>query len=128
MKITATNMRKKDGSKLINGYKLTLQKTEVERIGMGEGTELVPRYEDGQIILIEANRLICNYASVEKLWCYTYKKIAQNQYNKEIITYKMPTEIAEEILNVYGAGGILPKFRIKGENLIWKNKEYTRLD
>lgn len=128
MKISTTNMRKKDGAKLVNGYKIALQKTEIERIGMGENTELFPRYEDGKITLIEVGRIILDYASIGKLWCYTYKKIAKNQYNKEIITYKMPTEIAEEIIETYKAGSILPKFNQKGENLIWNGKEYKRLD
>ena len=128
MKISTTNLRKKDGAKLVNGYKIALQKTEIDRIGMGENTELFPRYEDGKITLIEVGRIILDYASADKLWCYTYKKIAQNQYNKEFVIFKMPTEIAEQILNVYEAGGILPKFRIKGENLIWKDKEYKKID
>lgn len=128
MKISTTNVRKKDGAKLVNGYKIALQKTEVDRIGMGENTELFPKYEDGKITLIEVGRTILDYASIGKLWCYTYKKIAQNQYNKEIVVYNMPAEKAQEILNVYEAGGILPKFRIKGENLVWNGKEYKRLD
>jgi len=128
MKISTTNLRKKDGAKLVNGYKIALQKTEVDRIGMGENTELFPKYEDGKITLIEVGRIILNYASIGKLWCYTYKKIAKNQYNKEIITYKMPTEIAEEIIETYKAGSILPRFNQKGENLIWNGKEYKRLD
>lgn len=128
MKISTTNLRKKDGAKLVNGYKIALQKAEIDRIGMGENTELFPRYEDGKITLIEVGRIILNYASIGKLWCYTYKKIGQNQYYKEMITYKMPREIAEEILSVYEAGGIIPKFRLNGENLIWNSKEYTRLD
>lgn len=128
MKISTTNLRKKDGAKLVNGYKIALQKTEIDRIGMGENTELFPRYEDGKITLIEVGRIILDYASIGKLWCYTYKKIAQNQYNKEIIIYKMPTEIAEEIIETYKAGSILPRFNQKDENLIWNCKEYKRLD
>lgn len=57
MKITSTNLHRKDGSRIINGYKIALQKSEVENIGMHDGTELVPSYEDGKIILIEAERL-----------------------------------------------------------------------
>lgn len=128
MKISTTNLRKKDGAKLVNGYKIALQKTEIDRIGMGENTELFPTYEDGKITLIEVGRIILDYASLEKLWCYTYKKIGQNQYKKEFVKFKMPTEIAEKILSVYGAGGILPKFRINGKKLIWLGEEYTRLD
>ena len=132
MKISATNMRKKDGSKLVNGYKLTLQKTEVDRLGMGEGTELVPRYEDGQIILIEANRIICDYASVEKLWCYKYRKVADNQYNKVYIRFKMPTEVAEEIIQ-YGNGvnRAIPLYMLETDkngktSIIWKDKKYPQ--
>lgn len=128
MKISTTNLRKKDGAKLVNGYKIALQKTEIDRIGMGENTELFPRYEDGKITLIEVGRIILDYASVGKLWCYTYKKIGQNQYNKEIVIFKMPTEIAEEIIETYKAGSILSRINQKGENLIWKYKEYKRLD
>ena len=128
MKISTTNLRKKDGAKLVNGYKIALQKTEIDRIGMGENTELFPRYEDGKITLIEVGRIILDYASIGKLWCYTYKKIAQNQYNKEIVIFKMPTNIAEEIIKTYKAGSILPRFNQKGENLIWDDKEYKRLD
>ena len=57
MRITSTNLHRKDGSRIINGYKIALQKSEVEKIGMHDGTELVPSYEDGKIILIEAERL-----------------------------------------------------------------------
>lgn len=128
MKISTTNLRKKDGAKLVNGYKIALQKTEIDRIGMGENTELFPKYEDGKITLIEVGRIILDYASIGKLWCYTYKKIAQNQYNKEIVTFKMPTNIAEEIIKTYKAGSILPRYNQKDENLIWNGKEYKRLD
>lgn len=128
MKISTTNLRKKDGAKLINGYKVALQKTEIDRLGMGENTELFPKYEDGKITLIEVERIILDYASIGKLWCYTYKKIAKNQYNKEFVIFKMPTDIAEEIIETYEAGSILPRYNQKGKNLIWKDKEYKRLD
>lgn len=128
MKISTTNLRKKDGAKLVNGYKIALQKTEIDRIGMGENTELFPKYEDGKITLIEVGRIILNYASIGRLWCYTYKKTSKNQYNKEIVIFKMPTEIAEEIIKTYEAGSILPRYNQKGENLIWKDQEYKRLD
>lgn len=95
---------------------------------MGENTELFPKYEDGKITLIEVGRTILDYASIGKLWCYTYKKIAQNQYNKEIVIFKMPTNIAEEIIKTYKTGSILPRFNQKDENLIWNGKEYKRLD
>lgn len=124
MKISTTNLRKKDGAKLVNGYKIALQKTEIDRIGMGENTELFPRYEDGIITLIEVGRIILDFASIGKLWCYTYKKIAQNQYNRETIIYKMPTKIAEEIIETYKTGSILPRINQKDENLIWNGKEY----
>ena len=57
MRITSTNLHRKDGSRIVNGYKIALQKSEVEKIGMHDGTELVPTYKDGEIILIEAERL-----------------------------------------------------------------------
>ena len=46
MKISTTNLRRKDGTKLVNGYKISLQKSEVESIGMHDGTELVPFFDE----------------------------------------------------------------------------------
>lgn len=51
MKLIPTKVTLADGSKLINGYKVTFAKTEIERIGLKAGDELKPKYEKGKITL-----------------------------------------------------------------------------
>ena len=51
MKLIPTKVTLADGSKLINGYKVTFAKSEIERIGLKGGDELTPTYEKNTITL-----------------------------------------------------------------------------
>lgn len=51
MKLIPTKVTLADGRKLINGYKVTLTKSQVEKIGLKSGDELVATYEKDKIIL-----------------------------------------------------------------------------
>lgn len=51
MKLIPTNVYKADGSKLINGYKITLAKTEVEKAGFQAGDEFQAEFKKDRIIL-----------------------------------------------------------------------------
>ena len=44
---------RKDGSKNIKGYRVSLQKTECEKYGFNETTEVRIEYSDNKIILIK---------------------------------------------------------------------------
>lgn len=131
MKITATNIRKKDGTKLVNGYKLALQKSAVESIGLHEGSELVPKFEDGRITLTQTNRFIADFYTDGELWCYTYTKIGDNLYDKNRYVFNITTKEAGEILAQY-EDKIMPNsmFEISEKTgnfvLIWKHKKYDQ--
>lgn len=51
MKLQPTNVYRADGTRLINGYKVTLSKIECEKNGFQGGDELIPTYKKGKIIL-----------------------------------------------------------------------------
>lgn len=51
MKLIATKTTLADGRKIINAYKVTLTKSEVERIGLKAGDELKAKYEKNKITL-----------------------------------------------------------------------------
>lgn len=131
MRISATNVRKKDGTKLVNGYKIALQKSVVEATGFHEGTELVPKFEDGRITLTETNRFIAERQTPGKLWCYSYTKIADNLYDTIHYVFKVPAKEAEEILEIW-KDKILPRSMVTTSKrsgnmvLIWKEKNYEQ--
>ena len=130
MKITATNVRKKDGTKLINGYKIALQKSVVEATGLYQGAELVPKFEDGRITLTETNRFIPERYEVGKLWCYTYTKIADNLYDTHHYVFKVPPKEAGEIIKRWKEK-VLPREmtttdKDKNMILIYKEKSYPQ--
>ena len=51
MKLIPTKVTLADGSKLINGYKVTLKKSEIEKAGFKSGDELKATYEKDVITL-----------------------------------------------------------------------------
>lgn len=51
MRLQATNVTLATGKKLINGYKVTLAKTEVEKAGFKAGDEFKAEYKKDHIIL-----------------------------------------------------------------------------
>lgn len=51
MRLQATNVTLATGKKLINGYKVTLSKLEVEKAGFKAGDELQAEYKKDRIIL-----------------------------------------------------------------------------
>lgn len=130
MKISTTNMRKKDGSKLVNGYKIALQKSEVERIGMGEYTDLVPFYEDGKITLLEVGRIFVSYYYKGQLYCWCYRKIKDNLYEKDnyvFITDEAGIEIAKEFENKPLPEDMLETSKRSGNLILcWKGKKYPQ--
>lgn len=117
MKISTTNVRKADGTKLINGYKISLQKTAVEKNGMDENTELCPIFEDGKITLVEVERLFVEMAhetlhDYSILICYLYRKIAPNTYQKILYSFPMNPVIAKMAEKEY-RGKALPTYDVK---------------
>lgn len=130
MKISTTNMRKKDGSKLINGYKIALQKSEVERIGMGEYTDLVPFYEDGKITLLEVGRIFVGHYYKGKLWCWCYRKIKDNLYDKDnyvFITGEAGQEISDKLYGEPLPEDMLETSKRSGNLVLcWKGKKYPK--
>lgn len=54
MKLTPTYAYLKNGKRIINGYKVTLTKSEVEKIGLRAGDELQATYEKERIVLKKA--------------------------------------------------------------------------
>ena len=130
MKISTTNVRKKDGTKLVNGYKICLQKSEVESIGMNEETELVPIYEQGKITLIEVGRTWAEYEHDGQLWCKAYKKLGNNCYSFDTYVFKTGSEVGKEIAKKFKNEPLPGVFfeTSKSGNLvlIWKGKKYPR--
>lgn len=51
MKLTANKVTLASGDKLINGYKIMLAKSEVEKAGFKAGDEFEPEYKSDKIIL-----------------------------------------------------------------------------
>lgn len=51
MKLIATKVSLANGGKLVNGYRVMLTKSEVEKAGFKEGDELVATYSQDKIIL-----------------------------------------------------------------------------
>lgn len=51
MKLQPTSVYKADGTRLINGYKVTLSKVEMEKAGFKGGDELMATYKPNKIIL-----------------------------------------------------------------------------
>lgn len=51
MKLVATKVTLASGGKLINGYKVTLAKTEVEKAGFKAGDEFKAEFKKDSIIL-----------------------------------------------------------------------------
>lgn len=123
MKISTTNMRRKDGSKLVNGYKITLQKSEVEKIGMDETTELVPIFEDGKITLIEAYRYI--FARIEpnnKVILYLYQKLAENVYKPKYYSLHLSEDDAKAFARSFKKEDIIPRFYLKNYKIEEENQ------
>ena len=58
MKLTPTYAYLKNGKRIINGYKVTLTKSEVEKIGLRAGDELQATYEKERIVLKKAKWLL----------------------------------------------------------------------
>lgn len=54
MKLIANKVYLASGEKLINAYKVTLAKTEVEKLGFKEGDELIAEYKEDRIIIKRA--------------------------------------------------------------------------
>lgn len=53
MKLLPTKVTLADGSKLINGYKVTLSKVECEKYGFKAGDILEAKFERGKIVLVK---------------------------------------------------------------------------
>lgn len=51
MKLTANKVTLASGNKLINGYKIMLTKSDVEKAGFKAGDELKAIYKENEIIL-----------------------------------------------------------------------------
>ena len=51
MKLLPTYVYKKDGSRIINSYRIALAKTECGKIGLKAGDELKAEFRDKEIIL-----------------------------------------------------------------------------
>lgn len=51
MKLVPTKVTKANGEKLINGYRITLSKSECERHGYKAGDELKAEFSEDKIIL-----------------------------------------------------------------------------
>lgn len=128
MKISTTNVRKKDGTKLVNGYKIALKKSDIDRINMHEGTELVPTFEDGIITLKEVGRFFPECQTENFLICICYRKLSENLYTDDVYSFNTGSETAEDILDAFH-NRPLPADMItrnqKGEaELNWHGKKY----
>lgn len=53
MRLTANKVTLASGAKLVNGYKIMLAKSEVEKAGFKAGDELEAQYKKDRIILIK---------------------------------------------------------------------------
>lgn len=131
MKISTTNVRKKDGTKLVNGYKICLKKSEVERNGMSELTDLVPTFQDGRIILTEVGRIFVDYHHKGELWCWSYRKAGDNLYDKDTFVFKTGEQAGKEIEKAF-KDNPLPEDMLELSNrsgnlmIIWDGKKYPR--
>lgn len=54
MKLIPTKVTLADGSKLINGYKITLTKSEIEKTNFKAGDELKVKYEKDKLTITKA--------------------------------------------------------------------------